>query len=279
MDQVTVATCTDRTETLDFVEQRGLAENSLLLQSLGPAFDVTYEWGTVLLCRRAGGLTGVAHHYRSARNPSSGYHAYVEAIDQAAVSALVEAFPSGMPGKLSALSTVVQSYFQALPGVAARIDDRYFTVSPETFTPVRGEPVIELTAADMALFDGCERSRENLALNFKFNAKSHLFAILADGKAVAAAWLGIFARGNHCNVQSICAIETETPYRRRGFGKRLASYLTELILRDGDVPLYWTGPDNLASQRLAASLGYRRFGTLIRYSWEDEFALMRKALL
>jgi len=279
MDQVIIATCAERTETLNFLEACGLAENSLLLQSLEPAFADAYDWGKVLLNRRAGVLVGVAHHYRSNPStwtPSCGYRAYIEAIDHDAVSALVEAFPTGMPGRLSALSPIVQSYFQALPGVAARVGDPNFTVTPETFTPVNGELVIELSAADMALFDGCERNRKNLALNFEFNAKSHLFAVIVDGKAVTAAWLGVFARGNHRNVQSISSLETETPYRRRGYGRRLVSHLTELILRDGDVPLFWTEPDNLASQRLAANLGYRRFGTLMWYSWEDAASIMNR---
>jgi len=273
MDQVTTATCAERTETLDFLEARGLAENSLLLQSIEPAFADTYEWGQVWLCRRSGELVGVANHYRPSPatwNPSHGYSAYLEAIDHAAVSALVEAFPAGMPGSVSALSPVVQSYCTAQPGVAARNGDLYFTVSPGTFTPVGGEPVIELTAADQAFVDGFRFNRTR-----NFDAGHRLFAILADGKAVTVAWLCMFARGNHRNVRSICALATEAPYRRRGFGRWIVSYLTELILRDGDVPLYWTEPDNLASQHLAASLGYRQFGTLMWYSWEDTASIMQ----
>lgn len=62
-------------------------------------------------------------------------------------------------------------------------------------------------------------------------------------------------------------VYTEIPYRRRGLGRRVVSHITERDLREGRVPIYWTEPDNMASQRLCMGLGYRQYGQNIKHLW------------
>lgn len=51
-------------------------------------------------------------------------------------------------------------------------------------------------------------------------------------------------------------IDTHSPYRNLGLGKSLVYELTRAILDAGKVPYYACGMHNLASQRIAASVGY-----------------------
>jgi len=71
-------------------------------------------------------------------------------------------------------------------------------------------------------------------------------------------------------ITSIAALYTEQRYRRMGLGKRLVSHVVELILAEGHTPVYWTTPDNVASQGLAEGLGFRRYGTTVDYLWRKE---------
>lgn len=63
---------------------------------------------------------------------------------------------------------------------------------------------------------------------------------------------------------------TETKYRRMGLGRQLVSHVTGKILNDGNVPMYWTEPENIASQSLAKSLGYWQVGQIITYRWRKK---------
>ena len=45
------------------------------------------------------------------------------------------------------------------------------------------------------------------------------------------------------------------------------SCATETVLRDGNLPMYWTEPNNAASQELCKGLGYRQYAQQINYIW------------
>jgi predicted GNAT family acetyltransferase len=61
---------------------------------------------------------------------------------------------------------------------------------------------------------------------------------------------------------------TGTPYRRQGFARRVVSHITERILSEGHRPIYWTEPENIPSQRLCQSLGYRQYAQKAFYVWQ-----------
>ena len=56
-------------------------------------------------------------------------------------------------------------------------------------------------------------------------------------------------------------------YRRRGLGRQVVSHVTDLVLRAGARPTYWTSAENLPSRALAKSLGYEEFAHTICYAW------------
>lgn len=84
--------------------------------------------------------------------------------------------------------------------------------------------------------------------------------VLYRGKIVAECYT-ICVRDN--NVGSI-GIETAPGFRRRGFGKMCLSALTRCLIDNARVPEYTTAYDNLASVKLATSIGYRLFARMLR---------------
>ena len=94
-------------------------------------------------------------------------------------------------------------------------------------------------------------------------------AILRNGRVATSASLAPRTPkgATRCRVMCISGLYTQRRHRRTGLGRRLVSYLTELILRDGNVPEYWAEPDNVASRNLAASLGYWQYAQKVDYLW------------
>lgn len=40
-----------------------------------------------------------------------------------------------------------------------------------------------------------------------------------------------------------------------------------MVFPIGNLPIYWTGPDNVASQRLCTGLGYWQYAQKVNYAW------------
>jgi len=276
MHRISLATGPDLEEAVGFLERRGPLENAWLLSDLEHARLSPALW-KVLVCRREQEIVGVATvlDYRATPPPTGRRRRYandadMDCVDRAAVEALVEALPEGEWGRFAVLSLAAREYFEAAPGVDRGDTDFYFTVSADQFRPVEGEEVIELTAADGHLFEGCERAAEGDPLAAVRQGSGRKFAILRDGRAVASAGVGsiLHKTPRRCGVMAIAGVFTESRYRRMGLGRGLVSHVTELILADGDLPMYWTSPDNCASQTLAKALGYWQYGTMTTYLWK-----------
>jgi RimJ/RimL family protein N-acetyltransferase len=56
-------------------------------------------------------------------------------------------------------------------------------------------------------------------------------------------------------------VETAEAYRGRGYARKATAVWASALRRDGMLPLYSTSWDNIASQRVAASLGAVRYAT------------------
>ena len=265
---ISIASRSDCEDIFAFLDKQGLAENAWLIWSVFDALQKDEVWETVLTCRRRHQIVGVAYMFNQrklpveyrAPDPGCDYDVRIDAEDASAVEAMIANLPSEQLGRFSIFRPLIQAYFEALPGVSQREGDLYFSVSPERFCPVAGEEVIELTAADAGLFEGCERQPrwEDMGEGFR------VFGIVRDGGMATSTGIAMKRR-----VITISGLHTETRYRRMGLGKRVVSYVTELILRDGDVPLYWTEPDNVASQALARGLGYWQIAQQMTYLWRN----------
>ena len=110
---------------------------------------------------------------------------------------------------------------------------------------VEGEKVQELYTSDQ--FPN--------ALGYHQNPqRPRVIAWLAECKS---ALVGVAAASADSDSMWQVGIDTLSGYRNRGIGKALVSRLTETILRIGKLPYYSTSTSNIASRRIAISLGYR----------------------
>ncbi|MHB0937222.1 MAG: GNAT family N-acetyltransferase [Armatimonadota bacterium] len=268
------ATFTDREEIFSFFEQHGLVENAwamMFCQYTFHAMANQYYNGDVLLCRDGAVLAGVARICDYSHIPPFDRQGYdnivLDAIGPKAIDCLLDALPTDESVSFSLLQPAIQVYFDSLPGFTRSASDYYYTISTEDFQPVTEEDVIEVKARDAALFDGNERAfpREFLDQNISLGEKRY-YAILRQGKvATCTSCSPISPADREHRVIAIGALETEIPYRRQGLARRLVSYLTRKILDGGHAPIYWTGPENKASQNLAMSLGYRQYALEMCY--------------
>jgi predicted GNAT family acetyltransferase len=81
------------------------------------------------------------------------------------------------------------------------------------------------------------------------------FEIQSGGKVMAAA--GLNWRSPHF---AEVYVYTEPEAKRRGWGQSVLSACTTALLQQGLIPIYMVEGDNIASIRLAESLGYRDTG-------------------
>jgi len=270
MYQISIASNPDREEIFAFLEKQGSVLNAWLIWEVSDAFQYNPDGISVLICRLGDEIVGVAHILDwiktppgpSGWKPNYDYDVRMDAVDREAVEALVEAFPIGLLGHFWIFRPMIQEYFQELSDATHTDGDLYFTVSPEHFRPVTGEKVIELTAADAHLFEGCEKQRS-------WEDGDHIFAIIRNDRVATSVSLGFVTPKTAIKnrVEAIMDLYTETKYRRMDLGSQLVSHVTEVILHNNHVPVYWTEPENIASQALAKGLGYFQVGKAIFYRW------------
>jgi hypothetical protein len=258
----------DRDESIAFLEQRGLRETFYVIWDVENAFQ-NPDIYQVLLCRNAADLAGVltiAYCQKSPEwNPIHDYSVYLDAGDSEALAALLEVLPDGKCAFFFTFRPLIQHYLDALPGITRRESDLFFSVLPETFAPVPSPEVVELTPADSYLFAECEYKR-----SWEYYGEgARVFAILQNGKVASSVSIGVGMpnRQESPRVIAVGYLFTEVAHRRKGFGRKLVSHFTKIILEAGNIPIYDVEPDNLASQQLAVSLGYRQYAQRIHYVW------------
>lgn len=265
MYRTSIASTANRDEIISFLERRGLVENAWLI----PDVYEPSEYDTVVVCRRHNEVAGAACFWpsdpRQAQPQPYTYMVRMDAVDREAVTALTEAMPAGEPMSFWLFNPMIQNYFDELRGATREEGDLYFTVSPDRFRPVAGEEVVELTDADLGLFEGCERKPNPV----NFENAGRLFAILSEGRGAVFAWTSrITPEGATTRpVITLGALYTDPRHRRQSLGKRLVSHVTEIILREGNLPMYWTELDNIASQRVCTTLGYWQYAQRVDYLW------------
>ncbi|XP_017752980.1 PREDICTED: uncharacterized protein LOC108545729 [Eufriesea mexicana] len=100
---------------------------------------------------------------------------------------------------------------------------------------------------------------------------------------------GVFAKGSLAAwmVQSyygaMFSMQTKPEYRRKGFGTKLARYLTKRVADKGYQPFVVIRPENEASQSLYKKLGFRKLYQTVRMTfmpltWQDEENKMNRVL-
>lgn len=119
------------------------------------------------------------------------------------------------------------------------------------FTPFSAHPARCLTPDDLHLL---QSSHHPMAREVERLRAGDLFAVLEAGEVRSFAYL----RRLSDEVWEI-VVETAAPYRGRGYGKSVVSAATEAVLQRGHIPVYSCDEFNVASRRLAESLGYRTY--------------------
>jgi len=273
LDEVTVASKQDENEILNFLERQGLAENAWLTWDVQGALNWLSGRKQVAICRRSGEITGTACIGRiglspSGWNPGYEYEAGLDALDHNAMQSITEALPNGTTILCVFFRSLIRDYFKVMPGASCSEGDLFFTVTPERFQQVEGNEIIELTPDNAGLFDGCERNPPD----WERMGEGRMLGIARDGKAVCA--VGVAPIGPRMpsgrRAYAISGLATEVDYRRQGLAKELVSYATEWILQQNGVPIYWTGPDNTASQSLCQGLGYQQYARRMTSWWRRE---------
>lgn len=115
--------------------------------------------------------------------------------------------------------------------------------------PAPAGPAIELSAAERPLL---ERYLEGWARDFE--ASRPIAAVVVDGAAVS-----VCGNARRLSPAVEAGVETAEAYRNRGYARAATALWASAIRREGMVPLYSTSWDNVASQRVAASLGAAQY--------------------
>jgi GNAT superfamily N-acetyltransferase len=139
--------------------------------------------------------------------------------------------------------------------------NRQFMAGPElkyvcvadSFVPFNTDKKVEIL-----LFNDAERlefyndRRFPNSLNYSSNPRRVAAIARCNGEIAGKA-----GASADCDFMWQIGIDTLPEYRQRGIGKALVSVLTQYIFEHGLVPYYSTNVSNIASQRIAGSLGYR----------------------
>lgn len=126
----------------------------------------------------------------------------------------------------------------------------------DTFKPYRLDEGIEIDLIrreDVQIL--YENNRFPNALGFQDNPLRP--RLLACSAAHNRAIVGLAGASADCDSMWQIGIDTLPDYRQRGIGKALVSRLTKALFELGKLPYYTTRITNIASRRIAVSLGYR----------------------
>ena len=260
-----VSTTDDRDAAVRFLAASGARENAMLIRDI---LD-SPEARRVVVCHRGPRIAGVAsmpHGPDMASDDPWDRPVYMDAVDDESAEALLGVLPTEAALMVWLGRPHLQQYLDGLPAAIRRMHLLCFAVSFEDFRPAPDSQVRPLTAADLHLFAGCARQPSEAF----WGPDREIWGLVRDGRVVTSAILRPLVpelAGVTQGVTAICALETETAYRRQGLARGLVSHLTERVLAAGSVPIYSASVDNVPSQGLARGLGYQPYAEEIAYEW------------
>jgi|GEM_PF-2867717 len=258
--QIINATIDDQRQLLEFLEARGLAENVWLIQSVSnDAYFNDETVGQICVCKDQNRIAGVSCIGWNSGRPGEKCMIRLAAEGEEAFHMLVNAFPESQSQDVIIMNTDAQHYMDCVPGYERTDEDVYFTINPEDLKPYTSssDRIIEVTEETKYLLDGCENPPKWAHKGIE----DRIDAYVRDDKVVSVVATGPIspALPSGQRPMYICALYTETEFRRRGYARELIFEVTQRILSEGNLPIYWTDYDNLASQALCKSLGYHYY--------------------
>ena len=260
------ATIDDKSQLLEFLEMRGLAENVWLIHSISDDTIFHDETaGQVYICKDNERIAGVVCVSWYSGRPGEDCMIRLDAEGEEAFNLLLNAIPENKSQLLIAINTGVKQYMDSVPGYERINRDLYYTVNPEQFQPVviSSDNITEVTEERKHLFDGCENPPR---WEYRLECSQIDAYILNDRVASSISTSPITpVLPSGYQAISVGALYTQNEHRRRGYARELVSVVTQRILFEGNLPIYWTDQDNIASQALCTSLGYQLYGLEVAY--------------
>lgn len=249
-------------ECLAYLDHRGPLLNAYLAGSTIRGWASTGRFSLVVHAgKRIAGFADVI----LARDSPYDFVVSMFVDEPSSVSSLLSALPKGI-GHFQIHTPLVHEYFDRLCKGERRHTFINFVAERETFLPTALKYTVrELTLDDEPLFAGCEGSTQN-ALD---QPDRNVFGIVAQGRIASSVVVATVIDNAHWSkaVAGIGELHTQTIHRRKGMGRCLISFVTQQLLQDHDAVLYYTTPDNTASQRLIAPLGYTRLSESVDYQF------------
>jgi len=266
--QIFPATHEDKIELLEFMETRDPAKNVWLVSSITDAMECDDPVEDILLCRDDQKLTGVACFFWSCGRVGENCQVRLETENQESLLALLDALPESKSLRIPIINAEVQQYMDSIHGFEREDGDLYFTAVPEQFQPVAvsSDNIIEVTEDLKHLFEGCENPPRWGMYRAPY---SRIDAYLINDRVASSVSSGphstVLPSGHR--LYTVGALYTQTKYRRKGYARELVSLVTQRILSGGNIPIYWTQLENIASQSLCKSLGYYQYAREAHYCW------------
>lgn len=255
MKGILLTTSDEKSKAINFLKRTSFINNVDFIDVVNTSFlqSESYQLIAAYSDDEIVGIIGLRHY---TDNPYS-YFVQVAASDIETIQFLLLFVPKGENARIRVTTTLAAQYLTGLPYAKKDQVDVYFMADKSTIIPVPYGEIIPMGKGHIPLFDGCEGWAKFSLIRGNYSP-NEIYALLRDGKVASSAIIGpIFEDPNgEKNVAGIAAFYTEEKYRRKGLGKQLISFLTELLLKKNDTVLYYTTPDNYASQNLARSLGY-----------------------
>lgn len=128
-----------------------------------------------------------------------------------------------------------------------------YHVSMRPTPPVRNPAVRLLTVEDLALVEAAPAAVRGGGFE---NARAMLTEGVAAGAVVSGELKAIAHTHARTERHADIGVSTLEPWRGRGFASAAASLVARRVRGEGQVPVWSTGEDNLASLRVARKLGF-----------------------
>ena len=201
------------------------------------------------------GLVAVASIRIAAQNPAVEYGVSVECPGADEFLALLAAGP---PGRLHVKvhDDAAARWFEAKVGLQFVKRNVYFAVSKDQLRPQSTGKERVLTRADLSHFPASTAGNPAAAKPDDDESGRIVWGVERSGQIVCSAAGGQIVKEADICVGAVAGLYTEEGWRCCGLATQLVSAMTETLLADNDYVLYWTAPDNVASQRVATKLGY-----------------------
>ncbi len=184
--------------------------------------------------------------------PSGAQAWYREDLPPALVDALAEVVatePGGRPDRIGEYETLLARHGP----VTERREGPTFALPTDAGLPA-AEATVSVSAVNASLL------RAHLADWLPdVERRTPFIAALAGDTAVA-----VCASARETAASCEAGVATAEPFRRAGFASRAVAGWADAVRASGRLPLYSTSWDNVASQALAARLGFEPFGAEVQ---------------